>query len=289
MARRLELLGALIVATLLIKLAVALPHLVPKRPVAIRGSDSAQPLVAAWASEFNGEAIGVDVSVTGGGSTSGISAFLSGGCDLAMCSRPMRAAEAAAARGHDGPKVEVPIAIAAVAVAVNPLNPLSDLTLADVADIFAGRKQSWRELGGPDRPIRVLASPPGTGPYAFLRDHAIRLGDDALAVSYGPSVTFLADPASLAACVASDRDAVAALELSAVAADVKTLRIAERRDREPVAPSIDAAAEGRYPLARPLLLYAASPLSADIGGFVTFCRSDRGQEIARSLGFIPLR
>jgi phosphate transport system substrate-binding protein len=200
----------------------------------------------------------------------------------------MRAAETADVSARRGGARAVVVAIAAVTVAVHASNPIDDLTLGQVADIFSGKKRSWSDIGGPNRPITVLASPPGTGPYAFFRDHAIRLGDDASPDGYAPFVTFISDPDALAARVATDADAIAALGISAVRPGTKALKIAERSDREPIAPSVETAADGRYPLARPLLFYVPSSTPGDVADFLAFCRSDGGQDVARRLDFVPV-
>ncbi len=122
-----------------------------------KGSDTLVNLALAWAEEYMGLHPEVRISVTGGGSGTGIAAIINGTADLANASREMKAEERAEAEANGIHPVEHVVAQDAIAVVVNPANPVQQLTLQQLSDIYIGKITNWREVGGEDRPIVLLA------------------------------------------------------------------------------------------------------------------------------------
>ncbi len=118
-----------------------------------KGSDTLVNLALAWAEHYMGRNPAVSISVTGGGSGTGIAALINKTTDIANASREMKAEEIAQAKKNGVDPVEFVVARDAIAVVVNPGNPVQGLTLQQLSDIYTGKIRNWREVGGEDRPI----------------------------------------------------------------------------------------------------------------------------------------
>ena len=118
-----------------------------------KGSDTIVNLALAWAEKYQSEHPDVRISVTGGGSGTGIAALVNGTVGIANASRQIKDEEIAEAQSKGVNPVEHIIARDAIAVIVNPENPVSELTLQQISDIYSGKTTNWTEVGGEDRPI----------------------------------------------------------------------------------------------------------------------------------------
>lgn len=87
----------------------------------------------------------------------GISALREGTTDIAMASRRMKFDERMKLQAAGHPPVEVTVAFDALAVVVNPANPVSKLTREQLEAIFRGKITNWKEVGGPDMRIVVYS------------------------------------------------------------------------------------------------------------------------------------
>ena len=134
-------------------------------------------LALAWAEQYQAENPEVSISVTGGGSGTGIAALINGTVDIANASRQMQAEEIEQAKANGIDPVEFVVARDAIAVIVNPDNPVNQLTLQQISDIYSGKINNWSEVGGEDRPIVRLSRETNSGTHVYFLETVIRLGD----------------------------------------------------------------------------------------------------------------
>src|SRR3972149_7723889 len=130
-----------------------------------KGSDTIVNLALAWAEAYQSVLPEVRISVTGGGSGTGLTALISGTVDIANASRQIKDEEIAQAQANGIQPVEHVIARDAIAVIVNPKNPVSKLTLQQISDIYSGKIANWTEVGGEDRPIVRLSRETNSGTH----------------------------------------------------------------------------------------------------------------------------
>lgn len=289
MRGKLELILALLVAAVLLGAAKLLPALVERRPVHVSGSDTIRPVALAWSEAFVKRSFGVTVTVTSGGSGAGIAELTTGQCDIAASSRPMKKAEqdAVVAARQAAPRAIV-IAIDAVVIAVHPSNPLAELTIQQLSDIYTGKKKSWKAFGGADRPIALFARDSLSGTHVFMLEHVLRQGDDKSTDTYSPGTHFLGSSEEIVEKVAANPDAIGYFGLGYLGPRSKALRIADRGDMEAVEPNAANAVAGRYPVSRPLYFYTAGDPKAEVHDFIEFCVSAAGQAIVKKQEFVPL-
>ncbi|MBE0697702.1 MAG: PstS family phosphate ABC transporter substrate-binding protein, partial [Anaerolineaceae bacterium] len=142
-----------------------------------KGSDTIVNLALAWAERYQQEHPEMRISVTGGGSGTGIASLINGTVDIANASRQIKTEEVEDARKQGIEPVEHIIARDAIAVIVNPQNPVSELTLDQVSRIFRGQISNWKEVGGEDRPIVRISRETNSGTHVYFLEAVIRLGE----------------------------------------------------------------------------------------------------------------
>ena len=134
-------------------------------------------LALAWAEAYRKVKPDVDIAVTGGGSGTGIAALINGTVDIANASREMKDNEIADAQKNGINPVEHTVAVDALAVIVNKQNPVSQLTIDQLSDIFTGRITNWKEVGGNDAPIVLVSRETNSGTHVYFLEEVVRKGD----------------------------------------------------------------------------------------------------------------
>jgi phosphate transport system substrate-binding protein len=142
-----------------------------------KGSDTIVNLALAWAERYQAEHPEVRISVTGGGSGTGIAALINKTVDIANASRQIKEEEIAEAESNGVEPVEHIIARDAIAVIVNPENSVNELTLKQISDIYSGKINNWSEVGGEDRPIVRLSRETNSGTHVYFLETVIRLSN----------------------------------------------------------------------------------------------------------------
>jgi phosphate transport system substrate-binding protein len=254
--------------------------------ITIKGSDTMVHLVSNWAETFMNHNPNTEVAVTGGGSGTGIAALINGTTDICAASRAMKEKEKeqASAKG-DTPK-EIVVARDGIAVVVNPKNPVSDLDMQQLAQIFTGTLTRWNKVGGSDAEILVFSRESSSGTYAFFQEHVLKNEDYTLKAKLMPATSAIIES------VSADKGAIGYVGLGyALAAKDKVKIIGVKADANSpaVIPSDETVINGKYPIARPLYLYISTKATADVKAFVDFCLSDAGQEIVREAGYVAIK
>ena len=251
------------------------------KPLTLKGSDTMVVLGQRLAEEYMTANRGRVVQVTGGGSGTGIAALINGTTDLAMASRPMKEDEKQKAKASRGAEVvEQPIALDALAVFVNAANPVQQLSIAQVRDIYQGKITNWSAIGGPNAPIVLYGRESSSGTYDYFREHVLDKGD------FAPAVQTLQGTAAIINAVAQDRNGIGYGGI-AYAKDVRALAISDGSGAA-VAPSEQSVADGTYPLSRKLFLYHAANAPERVIEFVRWSLTPQAQSLVTEVGYFPL-
>jgi phosphate transport system substrate-binding protein len=260
----------------------AAPAATGAQALTVKGSDTMVHLVTAWAEAYGQERPGQEVTVTGGGSGTGIAALINGTTDVAMCSRDMKPDELERAQRSGRTLDRVVVGQDGIALVVHPDNPVSALTLDQLRQVFNGTLQRWSQVGGPDLPILALSRESSSGTYAFFKEHVLRKDD------YGAAVRLLPSTAGIIQSTAQDRGSIGYVGLGyAKGAKVKVLSIKADEAAPAVAPSPATIADGSYAISRALLLYAPVDRRGIAKEFIEFALSGAGQRIVADNGYIP--
>lgn len=252
-----------------------------------KGSDTMVNLALVWAEEYMTRQPNVRLSVTGGGSGTGIAALMNGTVDLANASRSMKAVEFQAARARGYTPQEFIVARDAIAVVVHPSNPVNGLTIQQLADIYTGKITNWQAVGGADRPIVLLSRESNSGTYVYFLEHVIRQGDEQSQLLFSPETLLMPSSEGISAEVRQNPNAIGYDGLGYVTPDQKMLGLARRDGDEYILPSVEAVNAATYPIARPLFIYTVNEPTGAIKAYLDWILSD-GQALIPQLGFVPL-
>lgn len=259
-----------------------------KNFVQIKGSDTMVNLGQAWAEKYM-ELNPTDfISVTGGGSGTGLASLISGTCDIAMSSRNIKQKEVDLAKQKGISPYEIKVSLDGLAVVVNPQNPVSKLTLDQLADIFTGKIKNWKQLGGADSQIVILSREVNSGTHVYFKEHVLRKNNPNSTEEFAPSALMLPSSQAIADEVANNPAAIGYYGMGYISDKQKTVAIAKDHNSEFVAPTIDNVVTGKYPISRPLFLYTNGEPQRLVKKFVDFALSKKGQEIVAKTDFVPV-
>lgn len=260
----------------------------PSKTITNTGSDTIVNLALAWAEQYQMENLGIQISVTGGGSGTGINALLSGTTDIANASREMKDEEKATAEENGFEPQEFVIARDAIAVIVNPENPISELSLEMISKIYKCEINNWSELGGEDRPIVRLSRESNSGTHVYFLETVVRLGDKEDKSIFCPKTLLLPSSEGIISEVRDNPNAIGYDGLGYVTDEVKMLALAMDETKGFVLPSEITANDGTYPISRNLFMYTRGEPVGEIRDYLDWILSEEGQSIVSQLGFVPV-
>jgi phosphate transport system substrate-binding protein len=253
-----------------------------------KGSDTLVNLALAWAETYMERHPEVRISVTGGGSGTGIAALINGTVNIANASRAMKPEEIEAAEANGITPVEFVVARDAIAVVIHPSNPVDQLTLQQISDIYTRQITNWREVGGADRPIVLLSRESNSGTYVYFLENVIRMGNDESDLLFSPDTLLMPSSEGISAEVRQNPNAIGYDGLGYVTPDQKMVAVGVDPSGPFVLPSIETVNDGSYPIARPLYMYTAGEPAGEVATYLDWIRSE-GQGQVVELGFVPLR
>jgi len=259
-----------------------------KNFVQIKGSDTMVNLAQAWAEKYMEQNPQDFISVTGGGSGTGLSSLISGTCDIAMSSRNIKNKEVELA-GKKGIKpYEIKAALDGLAVVVNPKNPVDKLTIEQLAQIFTGKITNFKQVGGRDSKIVILSREVNSGTHVYFKEHVLRKNDPGSTEEFAPSALMLPSSQAIADEVAGNPAAIGYYGMGYISDKQKAVSIAKDPNSEFIAPTVDNVTSGKYPISRPLFLYTNGQPQGLVKKFVDFALSKEGQDIVTKTDFVPV-
>ena len=255
-----------------------------------KGSDTMVNVAQVWAEEYRTVAPDVEVEVSGGGSGVGIAALIRGAVDVANASRDMKAQEMESAEKNTGQKpTEFTVGYDALAVFVHKDNPLDEIELAKLADIYVenGTVTRWSQLGvtipgASDDTIVRVSRQSSSGTYEFFRDHVLEKRDFAL------GSRDLNGSKEVVELVGTTPTAIGYSGMGYATDHVKMLRLASEPGGTAHGPSVENTNNKSYPLARSLHLYTLGPPEGALKAYIDWILSPAGQKVVQDSGYVPL-
>ena len=245
--------------------------------ITVQGSDTMLNISTAWSEAFMDANPGVDISVQGGGSGTGIASLLNGTVDFANASREIKDEELAEAETLGIDPVEHKVAIDGIAVVVNPANGVEELTIDQLGQIFRGEVTNWSEVGGEDMAIVLLSRDSSSGTYEYFKEEVV--GEDA---EYAASAKLLPSNQAIADEVAANEAGIGYIGLGYLTDDVSVVAI------DGVKASVETATDGTYPISRYLYMYSNGEVDGVMQAFLEWILGAEGQQLVEDEGFVPL-
>ena len=246
--------------------------------ITINGSTTVFPIAQKEAEVYMNKYLNVNISVEGTGSGNGIAALIDGTTDIADSSREIKQGEIDKAKANGVNPYEIPIALDALSVVVNPQNPVNALTPEQVKKIYVGEITNWKDVGGPDMPIAVVARDTSSGTYEAFIELALGKG-----VNITDKAIVQASNQTVKNTVALTKGAIGYIGLGYVDSSVKAIMYDE------VMPSKESAINKTYKLSRHLYMYTNGQPTGAVKDFIDFVLSTDGQNIVEEVGFIRMK
>ncbi|MFP4057342.1 MAG: phosphate ABC transporter substrate-binding protein [Candidatus Brocadiia bacterium] len=258
--------------------AVAPQALAEDSKIVLDGSTTVGPIAEVFAQYYMELHKDVNVTVSASGSGNGAKSLINGACDIANMSRFMKDKEWKAAFDQGVKPVAHVVAYDGIAIIVHPANPVSELTTAQVRDIYLGKTTNWKEVGGPDKKIVKVRRDANSGTHdtfvKFVMEKQKLAGGCETQGSNGAVRT----------AVQTTPAAIGYVGLGFVDRTVKALTI------DGVEASPATVKSGRYPIGRPLFMFTNGypKLGSHIHAFVTLHLTPDGQKLVKAKGFVPV-
>lgn len=254
------------------------------------GSDTMVNLALAWAEDFQMDNPESNLSVSGGGSGTGIASLINNTTDIANASRRIKSEEIANAEANGITPIEFVVARDAIAIIVNPDNPIDELSLQQLSDIYSGKINNWKELGGEDRPIVRLSRETNSGTHVYFLEQVLRLGDSDSDLLFSTDTLLLPSSEVIGAEIRQNPNAIGYDGLGYVTPDMKVVGVLDERaeKQEFIFPSANTVNDGSYPIARDLYMYTAGEPDGFVKRYLEWIFTPQAQQIVTELGFVPV-
>ncbi len=237
--------------------------------ITLAGSTSVQPFAEVLGDEFMADHKGQVINVQGGGSSAGIQAARSEAAQIGMSSRKLKKDEA--------DLTPITIAWDAIAIIVNPVNPISAITTQQVRDIFSGKIARWSQLGGKNVPITVISREEGSGTRGSFDEMVLKELD------ITPRALFQDSNGAVREIVANDPNAIGYMSLGLVDQRVKALPL------DGIQPSTATVLNSTYTLVRPFLFVLKAKATGESAAFIDFVLGPKGQDTLAREGLVPVK
>lgn len=280
-----------IIAGVAVLALTASPMAMAARNITVKGSDTIVVLGQRWAEKYMQSNPDVAIQVTGGGSGTGISALVNGTTDIANASRPIKDKEIAKAKKAGYYPQEFKVAMDSLAVVVNKDNPIQSLSMKQLAGIYTGKINNWKEVGGNDADILRYCRESNSGTYVFFKEEVLKNAD------YSADCQTMPGTSAVANAVAKDPAGIgyggAAYFLTQPQLRIISVSKNGGEAVNPVLPDgkldYEAAWTGRYPIARYLYMYTAFKPKGEIKEYMDWILTPEGQVIVEEIGYVPMK
>ena len=215
----------------------------------------------------------ITITVAGGGSGVGIQKVAEGLVDIGNAGRPVSAKER-----EKYPKLRsFPFAVDGVAPAVNPANTVSELTSIQIQNIFSGKINNWKDVGGDDAEIHIYNRDEASGTRSVFWKKCLNKG------AVVESANIVASNGAMKVAVSQDRYALGYMSIGHLDKTVKALSL------DGVAPTQENAINGRYPIVRKLFMNTNGAPAPLVKAFIDYVMSSEGAANISNHGYIPLQ
>ena len=264
-----------------------------KVEIRAKGSDTMIQLATAWAEAYRTVKPNVFVSANGGGTGTGFAAFQNNTTDICNASREIKKEEAEkvkAATGKD--PVEHLVAYDALAVYVHPSNPIKEISIEELREIWAekGTITAWEQVNPAITGKFVLVGRQNnSGTYDYFREHICGKTADGKQREFLGTISELGGSTEVVETVGKTPLAMGYSGMGYKNDHVNWLKVSKKKGETAIEPGTESARSRSYPIARGLYLYTPGEPEGEIKAFIEWIKGPDGQKIVEKEGFVPLK
>jgi phosphate transport system substrate-binding protein len=246
--------------------------------IVIDGSTTVGPIAKAFAEYYMKLNPGVNITVSESGSGNGAKSLINGSCQIATMSRLLKGNEFEAAVSSEVLPVTHVVALDGIAMVVHPSNPLKNMTMDQIKDVYTGKIANWSKLGGPNAALVIISRDTNSGTYETFETRVLK-GEKIV-----KSCEYVGSNGAIRQRVQNTPNALGYVGIGFIDRTVKAL------DVNDVEPSGETVKKGTYPISRPLYMVTNDypKMGSHLYRFVTLYLTRKGQEIITEVGFIPV-
>ncbi len=254
--------------------------------IVIDGSTTVGPIAKAFAEYFMDKNPKVNVTVSESGSGNGAKGLVNSTCDIGAMSRPMKDKEFTAAAAKNVQPVAHVVAFDGLPILVHPSNPVKNLTIKQIRDIYIGKISNWNQIGGANKKIVMISRDTNSGTYETFYKLVMteKVNGEKTKHKIAKTAEYVGSNGAIRQRVQSTPAAIGYAGLGFVDKSVKAL------DVNGIYPTEETVKLGTYPIARPLFMYTNRypKLGSVLYQFITIHLTKDGQEIVEEIGFVPV-
>jgi len=244
--------------------------------IVIKGSTTVLPIAQVALEAYMKAHPGANISLSGGGSGEGIKALIDKSTDIANSSREIKPKETDLAKSKGVNPVEIPVAIDAIVPIVNPKNPVKNLTIDQLNQIYQGKINNWKEVGGESLEIVVISRDSSSGTFEAWGDMVMK------GAKVSPRAQLQASNGAIVQAVSKNKYAIGYIGLGYLDETVRGLTV------NGIEASAKTALSKAYPVSRHLYMYTNGEPRGETAKFIKFVLSPEGQKLVAKEGFVPL-
>lgn len=263
--------------TLIFLLVVLLASVAMAQNIKIKGSAELLPVTDRWANNYSKAHPGTTVVSLGGGTGVGISSLADGSADIATSERSLTDSEVKALRSP----IDIVFATDALVFVVHPSNPVRQITMEQLRDIYTGKITNWKDIGGPNLPIHPVAVGPNFGMTTLVREKVLK------GAAWGANVRIAASEHDLLYSVWQDPSAISYSGM-ALGKEFKHLAIARENGGTYYNATTENIQSGHYTLVHSVHLYLTERASSAAREFASWTLSKEGQQMVAAAGIWEL-
>jgi phosphate transport system substrate-binding protein len=243
----------------------------------IKGSTTVLPIAQSAVEMFSKENPDVQISLSGGGSSNGIKALLDNSTDIANASRFIKGKEIKAASEKGIYPVPFACAYDSILPVVHPSNSMTEITTAQLKDIYMGKIKNFKEIGGPDLQIVVISRDTSSGTYETWEGKVMKKE------KVTPRAQVMASNGAIVQAVSKNKFAIGYIGIGYLDKSVKALKV------NGVTGTAETTLNGTYPISRALYMFTNGWPTGDALEFINFVlHPEKGQKAVAEVGYVPL-
>ena len=177
--------------------------------------------------------------------------------------------------------IEIPCAKDGITVFLNQANPVDELSIQQLSDIYQGKVTNWKQVGGPNAAIKLYGRENSSGTYVFFLENVVK-GD------YASSCQTLPGTAAVVNAVSKDKFGIG-YGGAAYAEGVKHCKVKKNDTSPAFVATAETIKSGQYPISRYLYMYMANRPTGEIKNYIDWILGPEGQKLVTEVGYFPVK